>query len=80
MGTESTSRLTAVSHFTTDREAVLGNWIGGSLGRLLQVSGQAREGIQPRVRVESVWAALGDRAAPVTIVRWREESRADLVP
>lgn len=61
----------------SEREAVVGSWIGSSFARLRRLEG-ARDD-QPRVRIESLWAALGNRAAPVVIVRWREESRADLV-
>ena len=78
MKEESTPRPTAVSPITSEREAALGDWIGSSVGRLQQLRGEPR-GVQTRVMIESVWAAIGDRQAPVTIVRWREESRADLV-
>lgn len=73
----SNERVTAVSRMTGERDAVLGHWIGNSVGRLLQLRGEHHGDSQPRVRIESVWAALGDRAAPVTIVRWRVEPHAD---
>jgi hypothetical protein len=76
-----TNALTAMKALSRDREAVMGNWIGASHERLRQITGEKIA--QPRVKIESVWAALGDRAAPVTIVTWREvsreEARADLV-
>ncbi len=79
MGKESLSQLTVANPINADRDAALSHWIGSSFGRLLQLRGEGHEDLQPRVKIESVWAALGDRAAPVTIVRWREETRADLV-
>jgi hypothetical protein len=75
---ETTADWTSTKAITREREAALGSWIGSSVERLRQLTGEPRSA-QPRVMIESIWAALGDRAAPVTIVRWREESRADLV-
>jgi hypothetical protein len=75
MSKQSGHALSAMKPLSRDREAVLGNWIGSSNERLRQIKGETSA--QPRVKIESVWAALGDRAAPVTIVMWREESRED---
>jgi hypothetical protein len=79
MTQENIPRHRAVSQIASDREAVLGHWIGGSLGRLLQLRGESRDDAHTGVKVESDWAAIGNRHAPVTIVRWREAPRADRV-
>ena len=58
-----------------ERDAAPGHWIGSSFDRLLQLRGAQRDGIQPSVKIDSVWTALGSLSAqgapPVTIVKWR---------
>jgi hypothetical protein len=49
---------------------LMGQWIGASLGRLRSV------GESPRVNVDTVWMASGERVSSVTIVRWREGADA----